>query len=47
MMHPLDVQYIHDMVPDITEEIIKKMKSLQPGNCMAFGSVGAGYSGCN
>ena len=39
MMHPLDVQYIHDMVPDITDEIIKKMKSLQPGNCMAFGSA--------
>ena len=39
MMHPLDVKYIHDMVPDITEEIIKKMKSLQPGNCMAFGSA--------
>jgi len=39
MMHPLDIKYIHDMVPDITEEIIKKMKSLQPGNCMAFGSA--------
>ena len=33
MLHPLDVKFIHDMVPDITEEIIKKMKSLQPGNC--------------
>ncbi len=39
MLHPLDVKYIHDMVPDITEEIIKKMKSLQPGNCMAFGTA--------
>ncbi len=39
MLHPLDVKYIHDMVPDITEEIIKKMKALQPGNCMAFGTA--------
>ena len=39
MLHPLDVEYIHDMVPDITEEIIKKMKALQPGNCMAFGTA--------
>lgn len=37
LMHPLDIEYIHDMVPNITEEIIKKMKTLQPGNCMAFG----------
>ncbi len=39
MLHPLDIKYIHDMVPDITEEVIKKMKALQPGNCMAFGSA--------
>ena len=39
MMHPLDVNYIHDMVPEVTEEVIQKMKTLQPGNCMAFGSA--------
>jgi len=39
IQHPLDVKYIHDMVPDITDEVIYKMKSLQPGNCMAFGSA--------
>ena len=39
MLHPLDVKYIHDMVPEITEEVIQKMKTLQPGNCMAFGSA--------
>ncbi len=39
MLHPLDIKYIHDMVPDITDEVIKKMKALQPGNCMAFGSA--------
>jgi DNA helicase HerA-like ATPase len=25
------------MVPNITDEIIKKIKILQPGTCMAFG----------
>ena len=37
LLHPLDLKYIHDMVPNITEEIIRKMKTLQPGTCMAFG----------
>lgn len=37
LLHPLDIKYIHDMVPNITEEIIKKMRTLQPGTCMAFG----------
>ncbi|MBR1376701.1 MAG: ATP-binding protein [Bacilli bacterium] len=37
MLHPKDVQYIREMVPNITEEIIKKIKILQPGTCMAFG----------
>lgn len=39
MMHPLDIQFIHDMIPNITEEILKRIKSLQPGNCMAFGTA--------
>ena len=37
MMHPKDVEYIKSMVPNITEEIVKKIKILQPGTCMAFG----------
>lgn len=37
LLHPVDIKYIHDMVPNITEEIIKKMRTLQPGTCMAFG----------
>lgn len=38
MLHPTDVEYIKQMVPNITTEIIKKLKLLQPGTCVAFGS---------
>jgi len=37
MIHPNDIGYIRDMVPNITDEIIKKIRILQPGTCMAFG----------
>lgn len=35
--HPLDVEYIQKMLPNISTEIVEKQKSLQPGTCMAFG----------
>lgn len=35
--HPVDVEYIRKMVPNITDEIIEKQKSLQPGTCLGFG----------
>ena len=38
VQHPKDVVYIKEMVPNITEEEIKKIKMLPPGMCMAFGS---------
>lgn len=38
VQHPKDVGYIKEMVPNITEEEIKKIKMLPPGMCMAFGS---------
>lgn len=38
MLHPTDVEYIRQMVPNITTEVIKKIKLLQPGTCIAFGS---------
>lgn len=38
LSHPLDVDYITKMLPNITTEIVEKQKSLQPGTCMAFGS---------
>ncbi len=37
--HPRDIDYITQMVPYITEEIIEKQKGLQPGYCLAFGSA--------
>ncbi len=37
MQHPRDLEYIREMVPNVTDEIVEKLKILQPGNCMAFG----------
>ena len=39
MQHPRDLNYIKEMVPNVTEEIVGKFKVLQPGNCMAFGTA--------
>lgn len=39
VQHPKDVGYIKEMVPNITEEEMKKIKMLPPGMCMAFGSA--------
>ena len=39
MQHPRDVSFIKQMVPNITDEIVEKMKGLQPGTCVAFGSA--------
>ena len=35
--HPIDVEYIRKMVPNITDEIIEKQKALQSGTCLGFG----------
>ena len=39
MQHPKDVSFIKQMVPFITDEIVEKMKGLQPGTCVVFGSA--------
>lgn len=39
MNHPRDIDYIKKMVPNISEEIVEKQKTLQPGTCMAFGTA--------
>ena len=39
MQHPRDIEYIKQMVPNINEEISKKLKTFQPGICMAFGTA--------
>ncbi len=38
MFHPKDINYIKDMVPSVSEEIVKKLKTLHPGTCIAFGN---------
>lgn len=39
MQHPRDVSFIRQMVPFITDEIVERMKGLQPGTCVTFGSA--------
>lgn len=39
MTHPKDIKYIEEMLPNISSDVIEKMKSLQPGTCVAFGSA--------
>lgn len=38
-LHPKDLQYIKDMVPNVTDEVLAVLKTLQPGNAIAFGSA--------
>ncbi len=38
-IHPTDLHYIKEMVPNITSEIVLQLKNLKPGNCIAFGSA--------
>lgn len=37
MTHPLDVEYIKKMLPNVSEEIMEKQKILQSGTGVAFG----------
>ena len=37
MNHPRDLDYIKNMLPNISSEIVEKQKTLQPGTCVAFG----------
>ena len=39
MNHPVDVEYIRKMVPNISDEIVEKQKSLQSGTCLGFGTA--------
>ena len=38
-LHPVDLKYIREMVPSVTDEIVLTLKNLKPGNCIAFGSA--------
>lgn len=36
--HPNDIEYIKPMIPFVDEEMIEKIKNLQIGSCLTFGS---------
>ena len=38
-IHPIDLKYIKEMIPNVSTEIMLQMKNLKPGNCIAFGSA--------
>ncbi len=38
-LHPVDLKYIKEMVPNVSSEIVLQLKNLKPGNCIAFGSA--------
>lgn len=38
-LHPKDLTYIREMVPNVSDEIVANLKTLQPGNAIAFGSA--------
>ena len=38
-LHPVDLKYIKEMVPNISSEVVLQLKNLKPGNCIAFGNA--------
>ena len=39
ILHPKDLHYIKEMVPNITSEIVMQLKNLKPGNAIVFGNA--------
>lgn len=39
MTHPKDIKYVEEMLPNISLDVTRKIKVLQPGTCVAFGSA--------
>ena len=37
--HPIDLEYIRKMVPNISADVVEKQKALQSGTCVAFGKM--------
>lgn len=37
--HPLDLEYISKTIPNMSEDIVSKQKTLQAGTCVAFGRI--------
>ncbi|MBR3145714.1 MAG: ATP-binding protein [Bacilli bacterium] len=38
-VHPVDLKYIKEMIPNISEEVVAQLKNLKAGNCIAFGQA--------
>ena len=38
-VHPVDLKYIKEMIPNMSEEVVLQLKNLKPGNCIAFGQA--------
>ncbi len=38
-LHPVDLEYIRTMIPNVSSEVVLQLKNLKPGNCIAFGSA--------
>lgn len=38
-LHPLDLKYIKEMVPNVSQEIVSHLKNLNSGDCIAFGNA--------
>jgi hypothetical protein len=39
MTHPVDVEYLSKVIPNITSQIINQMKTVPPGHAIAFGNA--------
>ncbi len=39
ILHPKDLSFIKDVLPNITEQTTKKIKVIPPGTCIAFGNA--------
>ena len=37
--HPADLEYIAKSVPNMSEDVVEKQKTLQSGTCVAFGKM--------
>ena len=39
MSHPKDLEFVREMLPNISHDVVEKQKTLQPGTCVAFGKA--------
>ncbi len=38
-LHPRDLEFIRNMVPNMSSKIMEQLKTLMPGNCIVFGTA--------